>query len=165
NVAFAQHLSGETKSRKRNTAEIQAGAAIAAAAANAPTEITASESPSMEASLERAGEPAPSSSSASTTAELESSVVPAGSEIEVTPDPALDRGYGDSSTVPAPGQDPALETDQTKMATEFATQFGTSETEPAPENVDAEFEARVAAAMSGYGSEPAMVTEAISEPE
>src|SRR5205807_2240596 len=73
---------------------------------------------------------------------------------EVTPDPGLDRGYGESSigTVPAPGQDPALETDQTKIATEFPTKFGTSEPEasPAPENVDAEFEARVAAAMSGY---------------
>lgn len=168
NVAFAQHASGETKTRKRNTAEIQAGAAIAAAAANAPAEIVEPEvvSQSVESLVERTSEPSSLSSSASAPAELDSSGV--AGDIEVTPDPGLDRGYGDSSAVPAPGQDPALETDQTKMATEFPTEFGTSEpeTSPAPENVDAEFEARVAAAMSGYdtGSEP-VVTEAISEPE
>jgi CheY-like chemotaxis protein len=153
NVAFAQHASGQAKTRKRNTAEIQAGAAIAAAAANAPEPVV--ESPSVESLLERTSEPSTLSSASSATAELERSgvVETSGAEIEVTPDPGLDRGYGDSA--PAPGQDPALETDQTKMVSEFATKFGTSEPEaPTAENVDAEFEARVAAAMSGYEMQP-----------
>ena len=180
NVAIATRLlPGNKTPRKRNTAEIEAGAAIAAAAANAepafdvpdsPGELTSVESQTLESLLERTSEPV--SHSSAPTQEMEFSATPSASEVEATPDPGLDRGYEESTGYGASGQDPALETDATKMASEFPTKFGTSEQEAGlevsePEATSAassgDFDTRVADAMSGYDTGEAANTEVESD--
>lgn len=122
----------------------------------------------------------PVPSAPSVESEIEFTSAPRGNDAKIVVEDGLE---ADNIEVAAPTRDPALVTDPTTMATEFATKFGVDKEEeeayvpgfdkpaeeiapiPAPA-ADDDFEARVAAAMNSYETDaPAPVETAPVEVE
>ncbi|HUS19975.1 MAG TPA: response regulator, partial [Terriglobales bacterium] len=145
-----------------------AAAAAAPFADFAPVEMT-----STPVSLD----PLPSMPASASDVEFTSA--PRGTDAKVVLESGLE---ADNVEVVVPRQDPALVTDPTAMATEFATKFGVDKEEeegyvpgfdkpdeeitpiPAP-SPDDDFEARVAAAMNSFEHDAPLAVEETSSPE
>jgi hypothetical protein len=128
--------------------------------------------------IEPAPEPPPAS--ASDHHEVEFNSAPKAGPVKVVTESGLETDDGNADI--SIKQDPSLVTDPTEIATEFVTKFGVDgevdlgpgekgfaesrpETPVGAAPAEDDFEARVAAAMSGFGEEAAPVEVAPAEPE